>query len=201
MKKALLIVDVQNDFCENGNLAVPEANSIIPYINSLIANNNYDEIILSQDYHPNNHKSFASVNHKNIGEEIILNGLPQIMWPDHCVQGSFGAEFHALLNTKSATKIIQKGLNIEVDSYSAFYDNNKEISTGLSDYLKDKNIKTLEVTGLALDYCVKYSCLDAVKEGFETFLHFKGTKAVNIKDDDTKDSLYELILNGINIIA
>ena len=201
MKKALLIVDVQNDFCENGNLAVTEANSIIPYINSLIANNNYDEIILSQDYHPNNHKSFASANHKNIGEEIILNGLPQIMWPDHCVQGSFGAEFHPLLNTKSATKIIQKGLNIEVDSYSAFYDNNKEISTGLSDYLKDKNIKVLEISGLALDYCVKYSCLDAVKEGFETFLHFKGTKAVNIKEDDTKDSLYELILNGINIIA
>ncbi|MEO8254618.1 MAG: isochorismatase family protein [Flavobacterium sp.] len=141
MKKALLIVDIQNDFCENGSLAVPDANSVIPYINSLIANNNYDEIILSQDYHPHNHKSFAAVNHKNIGDEITLNGLPQIMWPDHCIQGSFGAEFHALLNTKSATKIIQKGLNIEVDSYSAFYDNNKEISTGLSDYLKDKNIK------------------------------------------------------------
>ena len=201
MKKALLIVDVQNDFCENGSLAVPEANDIITYINSLIASKNYDEIILSQDYHPFNHKSFASVNQKKIGDLITLNGLPQIMWPDHCVQGTFGAEFHSLLNTKKSTHIIQKGMNVAVDSYSAFYDNNKQIATGLSDYLKDKNITTLEVTGLALDYCIKYSCLDAVKEGFDTWLHFKGTKAVNLKDDDTKNTLYELILNGVNIIS
>jgi nicotinamidase/pyrazinamidase len=201
MKKALLIVDVQNDFCENGSLAVPEANSIIPYINLLLANNDYDEIILSQDYHPYNHKSFASVNHKNIGEEIVLNGLPQIMWPDHCVQETFGAAFHSLLNIENATKIIRKGLNVAVDSYSAFYDNNKQISTGLTEYLKDRDVKILEVTGLALDYCVKYSCLDAVKEGFNTWLHFKGTKAVNLKEDDTKNTLYELILNGVNIIA
>ena len=92
-------------------------------------------------------------------------------------------------------------MNVAVDSYSAFYDNNKQIATGLSDYLKDKNITTLEVTGLALDYCIKYSCLDAVKEGFDTWLHFKGTKAVNLKDDDTKNTLYELISNGVNIIS
>lgn len=200
MKKALLIIDVQNDFCENGSLAVKEASKIIPYINSLLKNNHYSEIVFSQDYHPSNHKSFASVNNKNISEIINLNGSPQIMWPDHCVQGSLGAEFHPLLLTEKTTKIIRKGTNIEVDSYSAFYDNDKT-STGLSEYLKSKNITQIEVAGLALDYCVKYSCLDAVKDGFEIFLHFKGTKAVNLHEDDAKNTLYELVQNQVSIIA
>lgn len=201
MKKALLLIDIQNDFCENGALAVKNANQIIPYINTLLEKHHYDEIILSQDFHPANHKSFASVNHKKIGEEILLNGTSQIMWPDHCIQHSWGAEFHPLLNTSKSTKIIQKGMNPEVDSYSAFYDNHKKIATGLTDYLTSKNIQAIEIAGLALDYCVKYSCLDAVNEGLQVALHFKGTQAVNLHKNDAQETIYNLVQQGVNIIA
>ncbi len=155
MKKALIIVDVQNDFCEGGALAVPNANEIIPYINLLTQENEYEEIILTQDWHPANHKSFASNNGKQVGETIILNEVPQFMWPDHCVQNTSGAEFHPDLDTSKVTKIIQKGTNVEVDSYSGFQDNNHFMKTGLDDYLKSKGIQMVEIVGLALDYCEK----------------------------------------------
>lgn len=201
MKKALIIVDVQNDFCEGGALAVPEANSVIPYINSLTQNTDYDEIILTQDWHPANHKSFASNNGRNVGETITLNGGPQFMWPDHCVQGTFGAEFHADLDRSKVTHIVQKGKNPEVDSYSGFQDNNHFVKTDLNDYLKYHDIKLVEIVGLALDYCVKYTCLDAVENGFITCLHFKGTKAVNVKPENGKDTIYQLIENGVSILS
>ena len=201
MKKALIIVDVQNDFCEGGALAVPEANSVIPYINSLTQNTDYDEIILTQDWHPANHKSFASNNGRNVGETITLNGGPQFMWPDHCVQGTFGAEFHAELDRSKFTHIVQKGKNPEVDSYSGFQDNNHFVKTDLNDYLKYHDIKLVEIVGLALDYCVKYTCLDAVENGFITCLHFKGTKAVNVKPENGKDTIYQLIENGVSILS
>ena len=120
MKKALIIVDVQNDFCEGGALAVPEANSIIPYINLLMEENEYDQIVLTQDWHPSNHKSFASNNGKNVGETISLNGVPQFMWPDHCVQGTFGAEFHKDLNRDKVTHIIQKGKMLKLTATADF---------------------------------------------------------------------------------
>lgn len=201
MKKALIIVDVQNDFCEGGALAVPEANSVIPYINSLTQNTDYDEIILTQDWHPANHKSFASNNGRNVGETITLNGGPQFMWPDHCVQGTFGAEFHADLDRSKVTHIVQKGKNPEVDSYSGFQDNNHFVKTDLNDYLKYHDIKLVEIVGLALDYCVKYTCLDAVENGFITCLHYKGTKAVNVKPENGKDTIYQLIENGVSILS
>lgn len=201
MKKALIIVDVQNDFCEGGALAVPEANSVIPYINSLTQNTDYDEIILTQDWHPANHKSFASNNGRNVGETITLNGGPQFMWPDHCVQGTFGAEFHAELDRSKVTHIVQKGKNPEVDSYSGFQDNNHFVKTDLNDYLKYHDIKLVEIVGLALDYCVKYTCLDALENGFITCLHFKGTKAVNVKPENGKDTIYQLIENGVSILS
>ncbi|WP_417428915.1 bifunctional nicotinamidase/pyrazinamidase [Halpernia sp.] len=201
MKKALIIVDVQNDFCENGALAVPEANSIIPYINLLMEENKYEQIVLTQDWHPQNHKSFASNNGKKVGDTIILNGIPQFMWPDHCVQGSFGAEFHKDLNREKVTHIIQKGKNPEFDSYSGFQDNNHFVKTGLSDFLKYHDIELVEIVGLALDYCVKYTCLDAVKEGFITCLHFNGTKAVNLKPESAKNTIYELAKNTVTILG
>ena len=151
MKKALIVVDVQNDFCEDGALAVPKANEIIPYVNLLIEDTTYDEIILTQDWHPANHKSFASNNGRKVGEVINLNGLPQFMWPDHCVQGTSGAEFHPDLNTKNVTHIVQKGKNTEVDSYSGFQDNNQLVKTDLEDYLKFKDIELVEIVGLALE--------------------------------------------------
>lgn len=201
MKKALIIVDVQNDFCEGGALAVPEANSIIPYINSLTQNTDYDEIILTQDWHPANHKSFASNNGKKVGETITLNGGPQFMWPDHCVQGTFGAEFHPELDRSKVTHIVQKGKNPEVDSYSGFQDNNHFVKTDLNDYLQYHDIRLVEIVGLALDYCVKYTCLDAVENGYITCLHFQGTKAVNVKPENGKDTIYQLIQNGVSILA
>ncbi|WP_185673562.1 bifunctional nicotinamidase/pyrazinamidase [Elizabethkingia meningoseptica] len=201
MKKALIIVDVQNDFCEGGSLAVPGASEIIPYINSLMESDGYDQIVLTQDYHPANHKSFASNNDRNVGETIILNGIPQFMWPVHCVQGTPGADFHPALNKDKATHIIQKRKNSEIDSYSAFQDNNHFMKTGLADFLKYHDIQLVEVAGLALDYCVRATCLDSVKEGFVTCLHFNGTRAVNVKPDSGKNTIYELIENKVSILA
>ncbi len=201
MKKALIVVDVQNDFCEGGALAVPNASEIIPYINELMETNDYDQIIFSQDWHPANHKSFASNNGKQVGETISLNGIPQFMWPDHCVQGTFGAEFHKDLNTSKATHIIQKGKNEAVDSYSAFQDNNHFMKTGLEDFLKYHDIQLVEVVGLALDYCVKDTCIDAAKAGFITCLHFNGTKAVNAKPDNAKNAIYQMLENGVTILG
>lgn len=201
MKKALIVVDVQNDFCEGGALEVPNASEIIPYINSLIDSNIYDEIIFTQDWHPANHKSFASNNGKNIGDIIELNGIQQFMWPDHCVQGSHGAEFHKDLNTSKINHIVRKGTNSEIDSYSAFQDNNHFMQTDLDNYLKEKNIELVEVVGLALDYCVKYTCLDAVSNGYITCLHFQGTKAVNVKPENGRNTIYQLLENGVSILG
>ncbi|MDY3362966.1 bifunctional nicotinamidase/pyrazinamidase [Riemerella anatipestifer] len=201
MKKALIVVDVQNDFCEGGALAVPNANEIIPYINLLIEENQYDKIIFTQDWHPANHKSFASNNGKKVGETISLNGVPQFMWPDHCVENSFGAEFHKDLDTSKVDYIVKKGKNSEIDSYSAFQDNNHFMKTGLADYLKENDIQLVEIVGLALDYCVKYTCLDAVKEGFLTCLHFNGTRAVNVKPENGRDAIYEMLENGVTILG
>ncbi|RQP11452.1 MAG: bifunctional nicotinamidase/pyrazinamidase [Chryseobacterium sp.] len=201
MRKALLIVDVQNDFCEGGSLAVPAASEIIPYINELTQNNPYDEIILTQDFHPANHKSFASNNDRQVGDNIILNGIPQYMWPDHCVQGTTGAEFHPQLDRSRVTHIVQKGTNTEIDSYSAFQDNNHFMKTGLGDYLRSRNIELVEIVGLALDYCVKYTCLDSVREGFITCLHFNGTRAVNVKPENGRDTIYELLQNQVSVLA
>lgn len=199
MKKALIVVDIQNDFCKGGALEVPDAECVIPYINHLMKSGEYSEIILTQDFHPKGHKSFASNNAKNIGEVINLNGVFQVMWPEHCVQGTFGAEFHRDLKKDFATYIVKKGTNTEVDSYSAFFDNQYLMDTGLSDYLHKNNIEKVEVVGLALDYCVKYTCLDAVKEGFETLLHFRGTKSVNLHPDDAQKTIFELLKKGVSI--
>ena len=200
MKKALIVVDIQNDFCKGGSLEVADGEKIIPYINHLMKTNNYDEIILTQDFHPTEHKSFAVNNGKSVGEIIDLNGISQTMWPVHCVQGTSGVEFHPDLEKNKATYIIKKGMNPEIDSYSAFFDNQKLIDTGLSNYLKSKNIETVEIVGLALDYCVKYTCIDAVSEGFKVILYFKGTKAVNLHPDDAKNTVFELLEKGVSVI-
>lgn len=201
MKKALIVVDMQNDFCKGGNLEVPHSEEIIPYINQLTNSGNYEEIIFTKDVHPPNHKSFASNNGKEIGEIIDLNGIPQIMWIDHCIQGTYGAEFHPGINQEFVTKIIQKGMNADVDSYGAFFDNLNLVDTGLTDYLRNNEIRVIEVVGLALDYCVKYTCLDAVRMGFTTMLHFKGTRAVNLSPDDAKNTIFELLENGVSVLG
>ena len=201
MKKALIVVDMQNDFCKGGSLEVVGSESIIPYINCLMENKKYDEIIFTQDFHPKEHKSFASNHGKNVGEVICFNGITQVLWADHCIQETFGAEIYSEIDKKYATKFIQKGMNPDIDSYSAFFDNQHLADTGLADYLRNRGIKELEVVGLALDYCVKYTCLDAVKMGFKTALHFKGTRAVNLNPDDAKNTIFELLESGISILG
>lgn len=167
--KTLIIVDVQNDFIPGGALAVPEGNLIIPIINNLLPK--LDLVVATQDWHPESHKSFAS-NHpgKKVFETIELNGLEQKLWPDHCVQGTSGADFHSNLEMKSVEAIFRKGMDPKIDSYSGFYDNGHKKSTGLAGYLKEKGAKELFFCGLAADICVYFSLLDALKEGFSATL-------------------------------
>ncbi len=176
--KALIIVDVQNDFLEGGGLAVPNGNEIIPVINKL--QDEFELIVATQDWHPMNHKSFA-VNHpgKKEFEIIDLNGLPQVLWPVHCVQGSFGAKFHQDLNISQIEAIFRKGMDTEIDSYSGFYDNGKRKNTGMSGYLKDRNVSEVFVCGLAADYCVYFTANDALELGLQTTIIENAAKPID----------------------
>lgn len=198
-KAALLIVDVQNDFVPGGALAVREGDQIVPLINSF--QEKFSHVIATQDFHPLVHGSFAA-NHpgKNPGEFVDLGGLKQILWPVHCVQGSEGADFHPELNQATWEAIFQKGKNPEVDSYSGFYDNARRGDTGLGDYLKSKGIKQVYVCGLALDYCVKFTALDANELGFETFLISDASRAVNLDPQDGDKAIQEMRTKGISIL-
>lgn len=198
--KALLIVDVQRDFCEGGSLAVVGASEIIPIINNLIKENNKvgNFIIATKDWHPRGHKSFASNSSGSVGELGELNGLPQIWWPDHCVQGSNGSEFHSeLLNIRD---IVYKGQDIEVDSYSAFFDNGKVHKTELDGILRGKNVDELDVVGLATDYCVKFTVLDALELGYRVNLITKGCRGVNLDPMDSKKAIEDMKARGAKII-
>lgn len=202
MKKALIVVDVQNDFCEGGTLEVKKGNEVIPVINKLVQSKKFDEIIATQDWHPKDHKSFAA-NHKNknVYDVIKLNGITQVLWPDHCVQRRKGSRFHNELNLGKKYKVFKKGTNPEIDSYSGFYDNDHKSSTGLGEYLKKKNISEVYITGLATDYCVKFTALDSVKEGFKTFVIKDAVRGVNINKNDSKIAFDEMKQNGIKIIT
>ena len=167
--RALIIIDVQNDFLPGGSLEVPGSHVIIPVINSI--QHEFPVVIATQDWHPENHKSFAS-NHpgRNPMDKIILNGLEQTLWPDHCVQGTYGAEFPESLQTKKVEAIIRKGMDPDTDSYSAFFDNGHKKSTGLTGYLREKGATDLYFCGLAADICVYYSIIDALAGGFHCTL-------------------------------
>ncbi|MCH7413911.1 bifunctional nicotinamidase/pyrazinamidase [Belliella sp. R4-6] len=197
--KALIIVDVQNDFLPGGELAVKEGDQIIPIINQL--QEKFDFIVATQDWHPADHGSFAD-NHKgkNIGEFIELNGVSQILWPIHCVQGSFGAEFHSDLKRDKWKAIFQKGMNPKVDSYSGFFDNNRQGDTGLGKFLKDSGVDEVFVCGLAEDYCVKFTVLDGISEGFKTHLILDATRAVNLKEGDFAKAMIEMENAGADIV-
>lgn len=197
MKKALILVDIQHDFCKGGSLEVPNSNEILPFVNNLISNEKFDLIVATQDYHPSNHGSFASNNNKNIGDMHELGDISQIMWPDHCVEGTKGVEFHPELDLSNVDKIFKKGENPKIDSYSGFYDNDHNSSTGLSEYLKENNITDVTIVGLALDYCVKFTALDAINEEFKTKLLINGTRAVNINPNDGKNAIKELKEAGV----
>ena len=176
--RALIIVDLQNDFLPGGALAVNEGDKIIQRINQL--QEKYDIIVATQDWHPSQHKSFASMHAgKEPFEVIDLNGTRQVLWPDHCVQGSKGAELHKDLNQNKIRAIFRKGMNPEVDSYSAFFDVNKKNPTGLDGFLKNLNVTSVFVCGLAADYCVYYTAKDALELGYTTSILEGSTKAIN----------------------
>ena len=163
--KALIVIDVQNDFCPGGALAVPEGDEIVQGINALM--NDFDAVVLTQDWHPAGHSSFASSHSGKVPYDMIeMPYGPQVLWPDHCIQGSLGAKFHMELHQDRADLIIRKGYNPAIDSYSAFFENDHETPTGLEGYLRTRGISELTMVGLALDFCVNFSAVDAAKLGF-----------------------------------
>lgn len=211
MTKALLLIDIQNDFCPKGALAVPNGDEVVPIANKLIqlfARNN-NEIVGTQDWHPKNHKSFA-INNKitdtihnttttpNLFSLITLNGLTQVMWPEHCVQDTDGANFHPDL--LDIPVVFCKGEDPEVDSYSGFFDNGKRNKTQLDDFLKSKNVTDLYILGLATDYCVKFTALDAVELGYNVYVVIDGCRGVNINPNDVAAVTLEMINKGIKLI-
>ena len=179
MKTALLVIDVQNDFCPAGALEVAGGNDIIPYINKEMVK--YDCIVLTQDWHPKGHSSFAS-NHegKNPLELIKMPYGDQVLWPDHCVQGSKGAEFHPELNIQQANAIIRKGSDPRIDSYSAFFENDRKTPTGLDGYFKSLEIENINLVGLATDFCVNYSAQDAANLGYKVSVLEKMCRAIDL---------------------
>ena len=197
--RALIIVDIQNDFLPGGALAVPEGDAVIPVVNRLQAQ--FDRVVLTQDFHPADHGSFAS-NHPgaSVYAQIDLNGLPQTLWPDHCVQGSTGAEFAMALSLRHVDRIFQKGTDPTVDSYSGFFDNGRRMATGLGDYLQAQGVTEVYVCGLATDYCVKFTALDALSLGFKTFLIEDASRGVNLSPSDVKDAVKEMRAAGIQVI-
>ena len=176
--KALIVVDVQNDFTAGGNLAVPGGEQIIGLVNAL--QERFELVVATQDWHPSDHKSFAS-NHagKKPFDKIMLGGLPQVLWTDHCVQGTAGADFHPALNLNRVECIFRKGMDPMIDSYSGFFDNGRKKSTGLAGYLKERMIEKVYVCGLAADYCVYYTAKDAIQSGFTTYLIEDATRPID----------------------
>ena len=200
MKRALIVVDLQNDFCPGGALAVSHGDEIVPIINDLMAREHFDLIVATQDWHPANHLSFASQHGKTPGEMIELNGQTQVLWPDHCVERTPGAELVSELETSRIARIFQKGQKREVDSYSGFFDNDHQTETGLGGYLKTENVDEVFVCGLATDYCVKYSALDAKALGFATHLIEDASRGVNLQSDDVEKAVQEMKDAGVLVV-
>jgi len=197
---ALIIIDMQNDFMPGGALPVDEGDQIIDSINQIskIFKENNGKIILTQDWHPKNHKSFASnYNNKNPGDEYQSEGIGPILWPDHCVQGTKGAQFHDKLNIDLAHAIIRKGYNPEVDSYSGFIENDKKSETGLKGYLKALKIKRIFICGLALDYCCYFTALDGIDFGFEVYFLVNLTRGIDLPPGNISKSLQHMKKKGI----
>jgi len=186
--KALIIVDLQNDFLPKGALAVPDSDGIIDRINEI--QKKYSIVVATQDWHPADHKSFASQHQDKKPFDVIdLNENQQTLWPDHCVQGSKGAELTSKLNTDKISAIFRKGTDKEIDSYSAFYDNNKKRSTGLHGYLQELNVDQVFICGLAADFCVYYTAKDALELGYSTTILDESTKPIDAeKYQQIKDS-------------
>lgn len=198
--RALILVDIQNDFCEGGALAVQNASAIIPVIHGILPA--FDVVVATQDWHPANHGSFASnQSGARIGEIGTLNGLPQVWWPAHCVQNTSAAAFHPDLDVSGLDATIQKGTDPNVDSYSGFFDNGRAHATGLAEFLQSRGIGQVFVCGLATDYCVKWTALDALSLGFDTVVISDATRGVNLSPLDSENALLEVVAAGGRVVS
>jgi nicotinamidase/pyrazinamidase len=196
---ALIIVDLQNDFLTGGALAVPHGDEVIPIANEL--QHNFELVVATQDWHPADHGSFA-INHpgKKPADRIILDGIEQILWPVHCVQNTHGAEFAASFNTTRIAHVFHKGTEPMIDSYSTFFDNAHRRHTGLANYLENRGIKDIYLMGLALDYCVKYSALDARQLGLNTYVVVDGCRGIKLVPGDINRALEEMKRAGATLL-
>jgi nicotinamidase/pyrazinamidase len=188
---ALIIVDLQNDFLPGGTLAVPHGHEVVPLANEM--QKHFELVVATQDWHPPDHGSFAA-NHpgKKLGEHIILDGIEQILWPAHCVQNTHGAEFATAFDTNRVAHVFQKGTDPMIDSYSTFFDNAHRRHTGLAQYLEQRMIKNIYLMGLALDYCVKYSTLDARELGLNAHVIIDGCRGIELEPGDISRALEEM---------
>lgn len=192
---ALILVDLQVDFMPTGMLPVTEADRVVPLANDLMPS--YQTIVATQDWHPANHGSFAA-NHpwRKPGQVIDLHGLQQVLWPIHCVQGTWGAEFVSSLEVEKITKVFQKGTDPKIDSYSGFYDNGHRKSTGMAEWLREQGIDEVHVLGVATDFCVKFTVLDALQEGFAVSLIQNASRGVNLQAGDVERAVEEMEAAG-----
>jgi nicotinamidase/pyrazinamidase len=198
MAAALVLVDLQYDFCPGGALAVADGDATIAVANREMAR--FTTVVATQDWHPADHQSFAVMHPgKRAFEVIDLHGLPQVLWPAHCVQGSHGAELHAGLDRARIAHVARKGTDPTVDSYSGFFDNGKRNATGLADWLRGHDIDELAILGLATDYCVKFTALDARALGFRVVLIAAGCRAVNLSPGDGDKAIAEMRAAGVTI--
>jgi nicotinamidase/pyrazinamidase len=197
--EALLLVDIQNDFCAGGALAVPDGDAVVAVANALSPR--FGLVVATQDAHPPSHLSFA-VNHvgKKPFELTELDGLPQVLWPPHCVQGTRGSEFHPRLARGRIGRVFQKGTDERIDSYSAFFDNGHRKTTGLGDYLKSSGVTDLVVLGLATDYCVKWTALDARQLGFGVRVVADGCRGVALMPEDVPNAFAEMRAAGVRVV-
>ncbi|MEZ5833262.1 MAG: bifunctional nicotinamidase/pyrazinamidase [Dongiaceae bacterium] len=191
---ALIVIDVQNDFCPGGALAVPKGDEIVPLVNRLIGR--FPHVVLTQDWHPRSHSSFASTHKGEPFTTIKLSYGDQTLWPDHCVQGTSGAEFHSDLMVRSSELVLRKGFRKEIDSYSAFYENDRATKTGLCGYLRDRGLKRLFMCGLATDFCVAWSALDGRREGFPVIVIEDACRAIDL-NGSLAAARGEMIKSGI----
>jgi nicotinamidase/pyrazinamidase len=195
---ALILVDIQNDFLPGGALAVPGGDEVIPAANRLMRG--FDLVVATQDWHPPDHGSFAA-NHpgRDVFETIDLHGLPQTLWPVHCVQESHGAEFATALDTTRIEKTFRKGTRPEIDSYSGFHDNGRRHRTGMAGWLRERGVTRVTVCGLATDYCVKFTALDAIDEGFGVALALDACRGVDLTPGDITRAVEEMMARGVLI--
>jgi nicotinamidase/pyrazinamidase len=198
--KALVLVDIQNDFMPWGAVPVPHGDEVVPVANQVIPA--FDLVVATQDWHPANHGSFASQHPgKVVGDVVILDGLAQTLWPDHCIQNTPGADFPASLNVAGVHRLFRKGADPAVDSYSGFFDNGHRKATGLGDYLKKRGVHELHIMGLAMDYCVKFTALDAREQGFETRLIVEGVRGVELQEGDCLRAREQMQAAGVQLVS